>query len=69
MYRRRLVLQRGPNHVGIKWAKLKWPGSYFHTAVNPYTTIPNHPGNIPEGTLRAIRKQAFIEPDTFLARK
>jgi predicted RNA binding protein YcfA (HicA-like mRNA interferase family) len=31
-----------------------------------YTTIPNHPGDMPEGTLRAILKQADIEPDDFL---
>jgi predicted RNA binding protein YcfA (HicA-like mRNA interferase family) len=30
------------------------------------TTIPNHPGDMPEGTLRAILKQAGIEPDDFL---
>jgi len=31
-----------------------------------YTTVPNHPGNMPEGTLRAILRQAGIDPDTFL---
>jgi len=31
-----------------------------------YTTIPNHPGDMPEGTLRAILKQAGIEPQEFL---
>ena len=31
-----------------------------------YTTIPNHPGDMPEGTSRAILKQAGIEPDDFL---
>jgi len=31
-----------------------------------YTTLPNHPGNMPEGTLRAILKQAGIEVDSFL---
>jgi hypothetical protein len=29
-------------------------------------TVPNHPGDMPEGTLRAILKQAGIEPDEFL---
>jgi len=33
-----------------------------------YTTIPNHPGDMPEGTLRAILKQAGIEPEAFLHR-
>jgi len=32
-----------------------------------YTTIPNHPGDIPEGTLRAILKQVDISPEKFLA--
>jgi len=32
-----------------------------------YTTIPNHPGDLPEGTLRAILRQADIDPDDFLA--
>ena len=30
------------------------------------TTIPNHPGDIPEGTLRAILKQAGISPEEFI---
>jgi len=34
-----------------------------------YTTIPNHPGDMPEGTLRAILKQAGISPDDFLEKK
>ena len=32
-----------------------------------YTTIPNHPGDLPEGTLRAILKQADLNVDEFLA--
>ena len=31
-----------------------------------FTTIPNHPGDLPEGTLRAILKTAGVEPDDFL---
>lgn len=31
-----------------------------------FTTIPNHPGDMPEGTLRAILKQADITPEAFL---
>ncbi|MFH1538625.1 MAG: type II toxin-antitoxin system HicA family toxin [bacterium] len=30
------------------------------------TTVPNHPGDIPEGTVRAIIKQAGINPEDFL---
>jgi predicted RNA binding protein YcfA (HicA-like mRNA interferase family) len=32
-----------------------------------YTTVPNHPGDLPEGTLRAILKQADLAVDEFLA--
>jgi predicted RNA binding protein YcfA (HicA-like mRNA interferase family) len=31
-----------------------------------YTTIPNHPGDLPEGTLRAILRQAGVDVDEFL---
>lgn len=34
-----------------------------------FTTIPNHPGDMPEGTLRAILKQAGINPEDFLKKK
>jgi predicted RNA binding protein YcfA (HicA-like mRNA interferase family) len=30
-----------------------------------FTTIPNHPVDMSEGTLRAILKQANIDPDKF----
>ncbi|MCX5863325.1 MAG: type II toxin-antitoxin system HicA family toxin [Deltaproteobacteria bacterium] len=39
---------------------------WYNLSTDRYTTIPNHPGDIPEGTLRAILKQAGIEPDDFL---
>lgn len=39
---------------------------WFNLATRRYTTIPNHPGDMPEGTLRAILKQAGIEPERFL---
>ena len=39
---------------------------WFNENTNRYTTIPNHPGDMPEGTLRAILKQAGINPDLFL---
>ncbi len=39
---------------------------WFNPALNRYTTILNHPGDMPEGTLRAILKQAGIEADVFL---
>ncbi len=33
-----------------------------------YTTIPNHSGDMPEGTLRAILKQAGISPEVFVGK-
>ena len=39
---------------------------WLHRHLNRYTTIPNHQGDMPEGTLRAILKQAGIEPQEFL---
>ena len=39
---------------------------WHNPASRRYTTIPNHPGDMPEGTLRAILKQAGIEPGEFL---
>ncbi len=37
--------------------------------VNPaprcYTTIPNHPEDVPEGSLRAILRQAGVVPEAF----
>jgi len=33
-----------------------------------FTTIPNHPGDMPEGTLRAILKQAGITPEDFIGK-
>lgn len=39
---------------------------WFNPQTRRYTTIPNHPGDMPEGTLRAILRQAGIEPEAFL---
>ena len=39
---------------------------WYNEQTNRYTTIPNHPGDMPEGTLRAILRQADIDPDKFL---
>lgn len=39
---------------------------WYNEETNLYTTIPNHTGDIPEGTLRAILKQAGIDPKEFL---
>lgn len=42
---------------------------WHNPTTNRYTTIPNHPGDMPEGTLRAILKQAGIDQETFLKQK
>jgi predicted RNA binding protein YcfA (HicA-like mRNA interferase family) len=39
---------------------------WYNQATNRYTTVPNHAGDMPEGTLRAILKQAGITPEEFL---
>ncbi|MCZ2147858.1 MAG: type II toxin-antitoxin system HicA family toxin [Bryobacterales bacterium] len=39
---------------------------WFNPATNRYTTVPNQPGDMPEGTLRAILKQAGIDANNFL---
>ncbi|MGF1600908.1 MAG: type II toxin-antitoxin system HicA family toxin [Thermosynechococcaceae cyanobacterium] len=39
---------------------------WYNPLTKKSTTIPNHPTDMPEGTLRAILKQAEIEPDQFL---
>jgi predicted RNA binding protein YcfA (HicA-like mRNA interferase family) len=42
---------------------------WYNEATNRYTTIPNHAGEMPEGTLRAILKEADILPNNFLKKK
>jgi predicted RNA binding protein YcfA (HicA-like mRNA interferase family) len=39
---------------------------WFNPVTNRYTTVPNHRGDMPEGTLRAILKQAGMDLDDFL---
>lgn len=39
---------------------------WYNSSTNKYTTIPNHSGDMPEGTLRAILRQADITPEEFL---
>ena len=39
---------------------------WYNPQTNRFTTIPNHTGDMPEGTLRAILKQAGINTDIFL---
>lgn len=42
---------------------------WFNPASSRYTTIPNHPGDMPEGTLRAILKQAGVDAEMFLQKQ
>ena len=39
---------------------------WHNPMTNRFTTIPNHAGDMPEGTLRAILKQADIGVEDFL---
>ncbi|WP_456405756.1 type II toxin-antitoxin system HicA family toxin [Thiolapillus sp.] len=39
---------------------------WFNPETNKYTTIPNHPGDMPEGTLKAILKQSGVTTSQFL---
>jgi predicted RNA binding protein YcfA (HicA-like mRNA interferase family) len=42
---------------------------WHNPTTNKFTTIPNHTGDMPEGTLRAILKQAGVAPEEFLSIK
>lgn len=42
---------------------------WYNPVKNRYTTVPNHSGDMPEGTLRAILKQADIAIEDFLHSK
>jgi len=39
---------------------------WWNPVTRARTTVPNHPGDIPEGTVRAILRQARISPEDFL---
>jgi len=39
---------------------------WYCADTDKYTTVPKHRGDMPEGTLHAILKQAGIHPDDFL---
>jgi len=42
---------------------------WYNPQTNRFTTIPNHTGDMPEGTLRALLKQAGIDTDDFIHSK
>mgnify|MGYP006296498467 CR=1 FL=1 len=39
---------------------------WWNPSTRARTTIPNHPGDIPEGTMKTILRQAGIDDDDFL---
>ena len=39
---------------------------WYCASSNRYTTVPNHPRDMPEGTLRAVLRQAGVDPNKFL---
>ena len=39
---------------------------WYNASSGRYTTVPNHAGDMPEGTLRALLKQADVHPNEFL---
>jgi predicted RNA binding protein YcfA (HicA-like mRNA interferase family) len=41
---------------------------WFNEQTRKFTTIPNHPGDMPEGTVRAIIRQAGITVDEFIGK-
>jgi predicted RNA binding protein YcfA (HicA-like mRNA interferase family) len=42
---------------------------WLNPTTKRYTTLPNHPGDMPESTLRAILKQADVDTERFLQKK
>jgi predicted RNA binding protein YcfA (HicA-like mRNA interferase family) len=40
---------------------------WYNAATGRYTTLVNHPGELPQGTLRAIISQAGVTVDEFLS--
>ena len=39
---------------------------WFHPESKRRVTVPNHPGDMPEGTVHAIVQQAGLDVETFL---
>lgn len=39
---------------------------WWNPTTRARTTVPHHPGNLPEGTVRAIIRQAGLSVDEFL---
>lgn len=63
----RVLSKRLRAHGFVLWRKAK--GSHeiwFNEKSGLFTTIPRHTGDMPEGTVQAILKQANIAVDEFL---
>ncbi len=39
---------------------------WWNPSTRARTTVPRHPGEMPEGTLRAVLRQTGLDPDEFL---
>jgi predicted RNA binding protein YcfA (HicA-like mRNA interferase family) len=66
-YRYREIVKR-LKELGLRFHR-QAAGSHeiwFNEPLRRYTTIPNHPGDMPEGTLRAILRQAGVDVHEFL---
>lgn len=42
---------------------------WYNSITNRYTTVPNHSGDMPEGTLRVILSQCNIDVEDFIKSK
>ncbi|WP_254960243.1 type II toxin-antitoxin system HicA family toxin [Cyanobium sp. BA5m-10] len=67
-----ISLPRGGQAPEAIWVCFRPPGcrlarDLYQASGQRYTTIPNHSGDIPEGTLRAILRQAGVSVDDFIA--
>jgi predicted RNA binding protein YcfA (HicA-like mRNA interferase family) len=66
-FRYREIVQR-PKRVGFEFSR-QAAGSHeiwFNPGTGRYTTIPKDPGDMAEGTLRSILRQAGVAQDDFL---
>ena len=63
---RRIARHLGSLGFGFDRQAAGSPEIWFNPHTKRYTTLPNHPGDISEGTLRAIVRQAGVSADEFL---
>ena len=65
-FRYRIIVKRMES-FGFSFLRMgKGSHEIWHNQSGRYTVVPNHRGDVPEGTLRAILKEAGIEPNEFL---